>query len=155
MVEGFKHFSDFGLHEQLHVHAQLAQGAPQEAQKSADFGDVVAVGVPCNQRLLQAQLRAQTGLRFHGAGLQRRQRARCASKFAHQHAAAQLCQALLVAQHGREQPGHLVAKGHGNGLLQIAAAHHGRVAVLSGQLGQRAHDGRHFGLHQAQGFADL
>jgi hypothetical protein len=47
-----------------------------------------------------------------------------------------LRQALLVPLHGAQQAGHLVAEGHRNGLLQVAAADHRRVAVFAGQLGQ-------------------
>jgi hypothetical protein len=80
---------------------QLAQRAADQAEEGADLGDVVADRVPGDQRLLQAELGAQAGLRLHRAGLQRGQRARGAGELADQHALLQLGQALAVALRSR------------------------------------------------------
>ena len=50
---------------------------------------------------------------------------------------------------------HLEAEGDGNGLLQIAAARHGRVAVTSGQSGERFADGFEIVIDQSKAFANL
>ena len=152
---GLKHLGHLGLHQQLHVHGDLAQRAPHNPQKRAHLGKVVAHGVPRNQRLAQAQFFHQARLGFHGARLQRRQRARGAAKLAHQHAGLELLQALAVALNAGQNAGHLVAKGDGGGLLQVAAPDDGGVAVVLCQLGQGVRDVFEVGLHQRQAFADL
>ena len=55
----------------------------------------------------------------------------------------------------RQQPGHLVAEGHGNGLLQVAAADHRRQAMCLRVLGHRRRDRRKFAIDDRQAFADL
>ena len=54
-----------------------------------------------------------------------------------------------------QDAGHLVAKSNGRGLLQIAAADDGRVAVRFGQLGQRVRNIFQVGFDQRQAFTDL
>ena len=153
--EGLEHLGHFGLHEQLDVHGDLAQRAADDAQKRADFGKVVAHGVPRDQRLTEPQLFHEAGLGFHGAGFQRRQGARSAAEFAHQHARLELLQPLAVALDAGQDAGHLVAKSNRRGLLQIAAADDGRVAVRFGQLGQRVRNIFQVGFDQRQAFTDL
>ena len=115
----------------------------------------MADGVPGDVRLLQAQFGAQRGLGLHGDGLERRQRACSPCKFAHQQTRLQLLQPLLMALHSAQDAGHLVAEGHGNGLLQVAAADHGRQALLFRLPGQRVGQAREVGFHQRQRLANL
>jgi hypothetical protein len=84
-----------------------------------------------------AQFRHQPGLGFHRPPLDGGQRAGGAGELAHQHAWAQLRQPLAVAFDGGQQPGNLVAEGHGHRLLQVAAPDHRCVAMARGKLGQR------------------
>ena len=90
MGVGLVDLADLGLHHQLDVHRQLAQRAADQTQEAADLGDVVADGVPRDDRLAQAQFGHQACLRLHGAALERGQRAGGAGELAHQHARAQL-----------------------------------------------------------------
>ena len=62
---------------------------------------------------------------------------------------------LAVALDAGQDAGHFVAKGDGCGLLQIAAADDGRIAVRFGQLGQRIRNVFQVGFNQRQAFADL
>ena len=155
VVVGLEDLADLGLHHQLDVHAELAQRAADEAQQRAGLGDVVADRVPGDHGLLQAELGAQAGLRLHRALFQRRQRAGGAGELADQHAFLELRQALAVAQDRRQQAGHLVAEGHRDRLLQVAAADHRRQAMVLRQLGHRRRDRGEFVVHQLQRLADL
>ena len=60
-----------------------------------------------------------------------------------------------MAFDSRKNAGHLVAKGNGCGLLQVAAADDGRIAVVLGQLGQRGGDVLQIRFDERQAFADL
>ena len=131
MGEGLVDLADFRLHHELHVHAQLAERAADQAEEGADLGDVVADGVPGDHRLREAQFLHQAGLGFHRTGLQRSERAGRAGELSHQHPRAQLREALAMALDGRQQARHLVAEGHRNRLLQVAAADHRRVTMLA------------------------
>ena len=57
--------------------------------------------------------------------------------------------------HGGQQSGHLVAEGHGNRLLEVAAPDHRRVAVAPRQIGQTGGDGGQIILDDRQRLADL
>ena len=84
--ERLEHLRYFGLHHQLDVHRHLAERASDEPQERADFGDAVAHRVPGDGRLAEPKLMHQAGLRFHGALLERRERAARTAKFTDQHA---------------------------------------------------------------------
>ena len=98
MRERFVDLADFCLHHQLHVHAQLAERAADQAEEAADLGDVVAYRVPGDVGLAQAQFFHQPGLRLHRAGGERRQRAGGTGELADQHARAQLRPRVLVGE---------------------------------------------------------
>ena len=149
------HLADLGLHHELDVHAQLAERAADQPEERAHLGDVVPDRVPGDDRLLQPQLGAQAGLGFHRAFLQGRQRAGGPRELADEHAVLQLREALAVALDGREQSGHLVAEGHRNRLLQVAAADHRRVAVRLRVARHRPRDRRQLALDDGKPLADL
>ncbi len=54
-----------------------------------------------------------------------------------------------------EKPGHLVAEGHGNGLLQVAAPDHRRIAMAARELGHRSRDRGEVVLDEREALADL
>jgi hypothetical protein len=147
--------ADLGLHHQFHVHRQLAERSADQAEEASDFGDAVSSGMPGDRRLPETQLGHDFGLHLESAVLDRRQRAAGAAEFADQHARPQLGEPLPVPVHGGEDRGHLVAEGHGNGLLQVAAPGDGRIPVAARKLSEPLHDRIEIGLHQLQRFANL
>src|SRR2546430_10870267 len=85
----------------------------------------------------------------------RGERAGCAREFTHQHARTQLRETRAMPLDRGENPGHLVAEGHGNGLLQVAAPDHRRVAVATGELRHCRRDRGEIGLDEHEALADL
>jgi len=76
-------------------------------------------------------------------------------EFADEHALLQLRQALAMTFDRAQQAGHLVAEGHGNRLLQVAAADHRREPMHLRMLGHRCRDRCELALDDGQAFADL
>ena len=103
----------------------------------------------------EAELGAQAGLGLHRPGLERRQRAGGAGELPDEHPLAQLRQPLAVALDRREQPRHLVAERHGDGLLQVAATDHRGVPVLAGEARQGRRDRGQLVVDQVERLADL
>jgi hypothetical protein len=128
--EGLVDLLHLGLHHQLHVHADLAERARDQAEEAADLGDAVAHGVPGDLGLAEAELPHQPFLHLQAVGAERGQRAGGAAELAHQHARAQLLEPSEVPLEAGQQHGALVAEGDRGGLLQVAPPGHGRVAVL-------------------------
>ena len=121
--------ADLGLHHQLDVHAELAERAADEAEEGADLGDVVADRVPGDHRLLQARAR-RTGRPASPSrpsratpACRRRRRTRRPARAAFSCARRSRWRSIADSR-----PGHLVAEGHRNRLLQVAAADHRRVS---------------------------
>src|SRR5256886_16841504 len=83
------------------------------------------------------------------------ERAGCAREFTHQDARTQLRETRAMPLDRGENPGDLVAEGHGNGLLQVAAPDHRRVAVATGELRHRSRDRAEIVLDEHEALADL
>ena len=143
-----------GLHQQLHVHGNLAERAGEEPEKAGDLADAVAHGVPGDLGLAEAELLHQRGLHLEAVLAERGQRSDRAAEFADQHAAAAV-QPLAVALHGGEQRRGLEAEGERYRLLQVAAARHRRVAVAPRQLGERRRGRLHVLFDELERGADL
>ncbi len=75
LVERLVDLGHFGLHQQLHVHGDLAERAGDEPEEAADLADAVAHGVPGDLGLAEAELLHQ--LRLHLRGRRRRARRAC------------------------------------------------------------------------------
>ncbi len=78
-----------------------------------------------------------------------------AAELAHQHARPQLRQALALACQRRAPHRRLVAEGHGQGVLQVGASGHGRIAVAARERLQRGEDIVQVGLDQFERRAQL
>ena len=105
LVERLVDLGHLGLHQELHVHRDLAERAGDEAEEAADLADAVAHGVPGDLRLAEAELVHQRRLHLEAVGAERSQRADRAAELADQHAWTQLRQPLAMALHGGEQRG--------------------------------------------------
>src|SRR5439155_6712329 len=104
---------------------------------------------------LKAQLLHQSGLGLEPALAEGGERAGCAREFTHQHARTQLRETRAMPLDRGENPGDLVAEGHGNGLLQVAAPDHRRVAVATGELRHRGRDRAEIVLDEHEALANL
>ena len=82
-MEGLVDLGDLGLHEELHVHGNLAERAGQEPEKAGDLADAVAHRVPGDFRLGEAEFLHQRGLHLETVSAERGQRADCAAELAH------------------------------------------------------------------------
>ena len=93
----------------------------------------------------------------HGEALvaERGQRAGRAGELADQHARLQFSEALAVARDHAEPDRRLVAERHRQGVLQVRAAGHHRVAMLLGERGERRVERGQVGLDQRQRIAHL
>ena len=54
LVERLVDFADLGLHQELHVHRDLAERAGDQPEEAADLADAVAHGVPGDLGLRRA-----------------------------------------------------------------------------------------------------
>src|SRR5579863_1256229 len=88
--EGFEDFADLRLHHQLDVGRELAERGRYERQKSADFRNAVADGVPRDVRLTEPKFFHQVRLRLERAGLQGCKRPHRSAEFTDQDARTQL-----------------------------------------------------------------
>jgi hypothetical protein len=61
-------FADFGLHHQLDVGGKLRQCSRHQAEKASDFGDAIAVAVPCDVGLTEPKRVHQCRLGVETAG---------------------------------------------------------------------------------------
>ena len=102
LVERLVDLGDLGLHQELHVHGNLAERAGEESEKAGDLADAVAHRVPGDVGLAEAELLHHRGLHLEAIGAERGQRSDRAAEFADQNAGAQLRQSFAVALHRGE-----------------------------------------------------
>ena len=117
LVERLEHLGDFGLHQELHVHRQLAEGSGHEPEETADLADAVTHRMPSDLRLAEGKLHHQGRLHLEAVGAERGERPGGAGEFANQHPRAKLGEPGAVALHGGEQRGRLEAEGDRHRLL--------------------------------------
>src|SRR5262249_28459078 len=89
-MERLEYFGDFGLHQELHVHRDLAERAGEQAEKAADLTDAVAYRVPGDLGLAELELGHQAFLHLEAVLAERRECADRACELADQNTRAQL-----------------------------------------------------------------
>ena len=153
--EGLVDLGEFGRGHDHEVECDLAQRAGDEREEVDGFGQAVARHVPCRSRLGEAELGTECRLYVEALVAQRRQRAGGAGELADQHARLQLLEPFGMAIEHGEPDRDLVAEGDGQRVLQVRAARHRRVAVLSREARQDGAQGREILFHDAQALAQL
>ena len=154
-MERLEHLGDLGLHQQLHVHRDLAERRGDEAEEAADLADPVAHRMPGDLGLAEAELGHQGGLHLEAVAAERGQRAGRAAELADQDARPSSARRArcrcMAARDGRD----LVAEGDRHRLLQVAPPRHRGVAVAPRQVGERSGNRRHVLLDEAERLAHL
>ena len=134
--ERLEGFGDLGLHHQHDVDGDLGERAGDEAEEGDGLGHAVAGGVPGDGGLGEVQLAGEGGLHGEALVAERGERAGGAGELHDEEARLQLIEALAVPLDHGQPDGGLVAEGDGQGMLQVRAARHDRVAVAFGERGE-------------------
>ena len=155
--KGLGRLAELGRRHQHHVEGDLAEAAGEQGQHLHGLGDAVAGDVPGDRRVAEAELAGELGAALDRAVAlpERGEGAGRTAELGHQHARAQLREALGVAVEGGEPDRRLVAEGHRQRVLQMGAPGHRRVAVAAREVGEMAAHRREVGLDQREPGADL
>ena len=136
--EGLVDLGELGGGHDHDVERDLAERAGDEAEEIDDFGKPVARNMPGRDRHAEAELLAQRLLDVETPVAERGERASGAREFADQDAGLQLLEPFGVAIEHCEPDRGLVAEGHRQGLLQMRAPGHRRVAIPFRQISEDA-----------------
>ena len=135
--------------------AIFASEPVEQAGEQDRLRQAVARHVPGDLGFAQAEFAHQRRAHRKSLVAERGEGAGSAAELAYQHARPQLRQALALARQRRAPHRRLVAEGHGQGVLQVGASGHGRIAVAARQRLQRSEDVVQVGLDQLECRAQL
>src|SRR5262245_14282537 len=133
-MEWLEHLTDLGLHQELHIHGDLAERAGEQSKERADLADAITHRVPGDLRLPEPEFLHQRGLHFEAVRAERRQCSGGARELADQHAWAQFLESLAMALERGEERRSLEAEGDRHRLLQVAASRHRCQTIAARQL---------------------
>jgi hypothetical protein len=151
----FERFGDFGLREKRDVAGNFSSGANDQADRSGDFGEPVAVGVPGNRRMGQVEFLRERSNDCGSVGSENGERSHGTTELKGQCARAKLSETFAMASDGVEPACEFQAERDWTCLLKPRASGELRGGMLLGEFRETIGNFGQIGVKEIERVANL